>query len=174
MKNFTDMIAIMVQYFGPDAKRIQHFMKVWAFAKTIGEQEQLNGDEQKVLEIAAVIHDIGIHIAEEKYNSASGIYQQIEGPRIADMLLLNLGFDRKVIDRVHYLVAHHHSYTNIDSIDLQILIEADFLVNSFEDEMEIEVIRNFRDKIFKTATGTKLLNDMYGLFTPEDEERIFK
>lgn len=173
MKNLTDMIAIMVQYFGPDAKRIQHFMKVWAFAKTIGEQEMLDEKMQYNLEISAIIHDIGIHVAEEKYNSTSGIYQQIEGPSISDMLLLNLGFDRSIIDRVHFLVANHHTYSNIQDMDHQILIESDFLVNAYEDSLDSDTIRNFRDTVFQTATGTKMLNDMYGLNTLEDDEKIY-
>ncbi len=173
MKTLTDMIAIMVQYFGPDSKRIQHFMKVWAFAKTIGEQEMLDEKTEYNLEIAAIMHDIGAHIAEEKYNSTSNLYKTIEGPSISDMILLNLGIDRSVIERVHFLVANHNTYSGNMDKDLQILIEADFLVNSYEEGLEVEAIRSFRDKYFKTATGTKLLNDMYGLFTPEDEERIF-
>ena len=34
-----------------------------------------------------------------------------------------------MIRRVEYLVGHHHTYKDIDGLDYQILVEADFLVN---------------------------------------------
>ena len=43
--------------------------------------------------------------------------------------LSKLGYDKKIIERVSYLVAHHHTYNEIDDVDYQILVEADFLVN---------------------------------------------
>ena len=36
------------------------------------------------------------------------------------------------VERISWLVAHHHTYTNIDGPDHQILLEADFLVNAGE------------------------------------------
>ena len=42
------------------------------------------------------------------------------------------GFDAELIDRISYLIAHHHTVTGIDGMDYQILIEADFLVNAAE------------------------------------------
>ncbi len=32
------------------------------------------------------------------------------------------------LDRVQYLIAHHHTYDNIDGIDYQILVELIFLL----------------------------------------------
>jgi hypothetical protein len=51
------------------------------------------------------------------------------------MLLEGLGIEAAYIDRVCWLIAHHHTYTNIKEIDYQILVEADFLVNFYEDDM---------------------------------------
>ena len=48
-------------------------------------------------------------------------------------MLKELGFDQDVSNRVQYLIAHHHTYDAIDGIDYQILIEADFLVNMYEE-----------------------------------------
>ena len=46
--------------------------------------------------------------------------------------LADSGFDAELIDRISYLIAHHHTVTGIDGMDYQILIEADFLVNAAE------------------------------------------
>ena len=61
---------------------------------------------QNQLETAAYVHDIGIKISEEKYNSSAGKYQEIEGPPIAEEMLTKLGYDKDVIERVSYLVGH--------------------------------------------------------------------
>lgn len=80
MRNINHVTQAMIAYFDGDVKRINHFLKVHAFAKLIGELEGLEGTELETLEIAALTHDTGIKISEEKYQSASGHYQQIEGP----------------------------------------------------------------------------------------------
>lgn len=42
---------------------------------------------------------------------------------------------------MEYLVGHHHTYKDIDGLDYQILVEADFLVNYFEDGLDKEHIK---------------------------------
>lgn len=41
-------------------------------------------------------------------------------------MLENLSYDKDIIERVCYLVGHHHTYNSIDGMDYQILVEADF------------------------------------------------
>lgn len=151
----------MSSYFDGDVRRINHFLKVYAYAKAIGELEGLDDSTQNILEISAITHDIGIKNSEKKYNSASGNLQQLEGPPEASELLKKLGIENDVIDRVCWLIAHHHTYTDIEGIDYQILLEADFLVNAFEDGLPYEAIRSFRDKIFRTSSGIDMLNSIY-------------
>lgn len=83
----SDVIIEMIKYYANDARRVNHFMKVYSFAKSIGELEKIDKKEQEILEIAAVVHDIGIKISEEKYNSSAGKYQEIEGPKVAEEML---------------------------------------------------------------------------------------
>lgn len=158
----TGFIAqAMTEYFKGDAKRINHFMKVHGFAKAIGEQEGLDERTMEILEVTALVHDIGIKVSEKKYNSSSGYYQQIEGPAEAEKLLAPFGYDKEFIERVKFLIAHHHKYNCIDNMDYQILIEADFIVNTFEDEISDATINDIHDKVFKTASGKKFLEDLY-------------
>lgn len=151
----------MIKYYAGDVKRINHFMKVHGFAKVIGEGEKLDEKTMFTLETASYVHDIGIKMSEQKYNSSAGKYQEELGPAEAETMLKKLGFDEDVIKRVSYLVGHHHTYSNIDGIDYQILIEADFIVNIFEDEIDADSIKSIREKIFKTETGKKILDNMY-------------
>lgn len=156
------LIAAMVDLYHGDARRIHHFMKVHNFAATIASLENVDPVTTSTLETAAIVHDIGIHTCEAKYGQCGGHFQEIEGPAIARNLLTDLGgYPDDVIDRVCYLVGHHHTYTNVDGIDYQILLEADFLVNAYEDEMSAQAIASFKAKVFKTASGKKLLDDMF-------------
>ena len=108
----------MIRYYAGDPKRIQHFIKVYTFAKMIGEKEKLPAGEQFILETAAIVHDIGIKPAEEKFGQCGGKLQEQEGPAVAQKLLAELGYPEKVIARVCYLVGHHHTYDGIDGMDL--------------------------------------------------------
>ncbi len=155
------VINEMIDYYANDPRRINHFLKVYSFSKAIGELENLDEETQYILEIAAIMHDVGIKISEEKYNSSAGNYQEIEGPPIAQKMLEGLCVDEKIIDRVCFLIAHHHTYSKIDNIDYQILVEADFLVNIYEDEIKQERIISIKDKYFKTKSGINFLEKLY-------------
>lgn len=153
----------MIDYDAGDARRIQHFLKVYLYAGLIGRAEQLPEEMLETLETVAILHDIGIHAAEEKYGSAAGKYQEIEGPAPARALLERIGCPEHRIERVCYLIAHHHTYGEVDGPDYQILIEADFLVNAYEDALSPQAIAAFREKCFQTESGKRLLDTMYGL-----------
>ena len=89
--------------------------------------------------------------------------QEKEGPKVAKKLLYRLGFDNEASERIQYLVGHHHTYTNIDSIDYHILVEADFLVNLYEDNLPIEAVKKAYDTIFETSAGKNICKAMFGL-----------
>ena len=151
----------MMEYDHGDVPRIQHFVKVYEFARMIGLMEGLDLKTQFTLESAAVVHDIGIHISEQKYGSSSGKYQELEGPGEARTMLTALSWPLEVIDRVCYLVGHHHTYDNIDGMDYQILVEADFLVNLFEDGSTPDTQKSVFERIFRTEGGKRLFRLMF-------------
>ena len=155
------IIKEMIKYFEGDVRRINHALKVYTFADIISDSEKLSPQKRKVLLTAAVVHDVGIKKAEEKYGSSAAKYQEQEGPGQAEIILRKYNFDNQFIDRVCFLVGNHHSYTEIDNIDFQILVEADFLVNIYEDNMDKEKIIKIKDNIFKTAAGIELLEILY-------------
>ena len=156
------LILKMTAFNKGDPKRIQHFVKVYEYAHTIGKLEGLDEKSQKILDIAAILHDIGIRPAEEKYGRCDGKLQEQEGPVYARKMLEEfVEVTEEEIDRVCYLIGHHHTYTGVDGKDYQILLEADFLVNAYEDKLSPESICTFRENVFRTETGTELLNTMY-------------
>ena len=161
--NIPQLIQRAVAYDRGDARRIQHFLKVYTYADLIGRLEQLPAETQEILTVAAVLHDIGIHAAEEKYGSPSGKYQELEGPAIAKEILDQMQCPPALTERVCWLIAHHHTYTGVDGADYQILLEADFLVNAYEDSLDKKAITTFRDKIFRTKSGIDCLNTTFAL-----------
>ena len=140
---------------------INHFLTVWSYAKTIGELEKLDEETQYVLEVAAVTHDIGCPLCREKYKSIEGPLQEKEGAVLVKEFLKDTTLTNQEIDRVSYLVGHHHTLSEIDGLDYQILIEADYIVNAAESNYSKENIENFCCKFFKTEAGIKLLKAVF-------------
>ncbi len=161
MESFEALIMGMVEHDAGHPKMIQHFLKVYEFARLIGKAEHLEEGLQFTLETAAVVHDIGILAAKKKYGSGAGKYQEKEGPAEAEKLLSGLGWPPAVIERVSYLVGHHHTYTDIDGADYQILVEADFLVNLLENESSSDAKKNAYERIFKTKSGKNFFQLLY-------------
>lgn len=142
--------------------RVQHFLKVYQFAQIIADAEGMTGDAREILDVATLMHDIGIRPCEEKYGHCTGKMQEEEGPAYARAMLAEAGCDSEnLIERVCWLIAHHHTYDELEGLDYRILIEADYLVNAYENNASQEAIRNMRGKIFRTDMGKKLLDAMF-------------
>ena len=158
---YYQIVEDMLTYFKNDVARINHALKVYSFSKIISEKESITKKKSQVIYIAAIFHDIGIKKAEEKYSSFAGEYQEQEGPPVAREILDQYDFSDNILDRVCFLIGNHHSYDKIDGIDFQILVEADFLVNIFDENMSSQQIESIKDNIFKTETREFLLREMY-------------
>ena len=161
-QQLDDLFMDMIAYYDGDPKRIQHFTKVHSYARLIGIGEELDDASLFILEAAAYTHDIGIRVAEEKYGRCDGKLQEQEGPIIAQKMLSQLGVENYIVERICFLIGHHHTYDNIDGLDYQILVEADFLVNLYEDDAGNRAIDKAYKRIFKTETGKKIFRLMFG------------
>ena len=160
-QQLDDLFFRMIDYFSGDPKRIQHFMKVHSFARLIGMREGLDETSLFILEAAAYTHDIGIRPAEKKYGRCDGKLQEQEGPIVAQKMLSDVGIENYLVDRICYLSGHHHTYDRIDGQDYQILVEADFLVNLYEDDVNRHAIEQAYRNIFKTKTGKDIFCRMF-------------
>ena len=161
----TQTLALaMIDYNNGDPKRIQHTTKVHAYASMIGRIEGLDEETLFILESAALVHDIGIRASEQKYGHQNGKLQEQEGPAVAREMLTRIGgYSERQIERICWLVGHHHTYHVCEDLDYQILIEADFIVNLYEDNESPHAIRAVRKNIFRTGSGTKMLETMFGI-----------
>jgi putative nucleotidyltransferase with HDIG domain len=150
----------MKKYFGKDFKRVNHAFKVARYAEQILKME---GGNPLVVLGAAYLHDIGIHEAERKYGSTSSHYQEQEGPAIAREILERLDVQKEMIEEICDIIGHHHSPRNEETLNFQILYEADWLVNIDEEGIskDREKLEGIIEKEFRTATGKQLADNLF-------------
>lgn len=159
----SEIMEKMITFSDGNLHDIDHVIRVWTYAKLIGEQEKLDTDTQFILEVAAITHDIACPLCREKYGNTNGKLQESEGEQLAEVFLIDSGLGREQIERVKYLVGHHHTLTDIDGMDYQILIEADYIANASENGYSDENIRNFLRRICATRTGARLICAIFGV-----------
>ncbi len=154
-------IEKMIGFYEGNLHDIEHFMKVWSYAKTIGELENVDNEIQETLEFAAIVHDIACPLCRKKYGSTAGPYQEKEGIPLTKEFYEEFNLPAEQVERICYLVGHHHSFNEIEGMDYQILVEADFLVNASESNMDEKTIASFKEQVFQTNAGTRLLDEIY-------------
>jgi HD superfamily phosphodiesterase len=164
----TDMIEItidrvkneMMDFFGADRKRIDHALKVLDYAEEINSIEKA---DPLIVASAAILHDIGIHAAEQKHGSSAGNFQELEGPPIARNILRRNGFAEPDIEHICAIIANHHSAKDIDTPEFRVIWDSDWLVN-IPDEMDLSdkaALRRLIEKVFKTAAGKEAAKTIF-------------
>ena len=156
----SGILEKMIRFSDGNIHDIDHLIRVWTYAKTIGELEALDSGTQFILEVAAITHDIACPLCREKYGNTNGKRQEEEGVPMVREFLSDTGMDSEQIDRVAFLVGHHHTFAGIDSSDWQILVEADYIANASENGYSDDNVRNFMNRIMKTESGKRILTDV--------------
>lgn len=159
----SEIMEKMITFSDGNLHDIDHVIRVWTYAKLIGEQEKLDTDTQFILEVAAITHDIACPLCREKYGNTNGKLQESEGEQLVEVFLIDSGLSEKQIERVKYLVGHHHTLTDIDGMDYQILIEADYIANASENGYSDENIRIFSRRVCTTRAGARLISAIFGV-----------
>ncbi len=167
MISISEAIVKMISDCGGSQHDICHFMKVWAYARTIGELEGLDTRTQQTLEFSAIVHDIACPDLREEYGNAPWNLQETYGPPLVREFYKDSGMDEEMLSRICFLVGHHHTTADVKGMDHQILLEADFLVNAGEQEKYLKNAVSYREKVFKTKTGIELLEKMFLTGEPE-------
>lgn len=159
--NIAEIMKKMIDFSDSNIHDIDHFIRVWTYAKTIGELESLDAETQYILEVAAITHDIACPLCREKYGSTNGKHQETEGAPMVRDFLQDTGLTDAQIDRVAFLVGHHHTFTDVCGKDYQILLEADYIANASENGYERRSVENFIHKIMRTESGKALAKAVF-------------
>lgn len=153
----ANLMNQVLRYEAGHPRRTQHVLKVYALAKLLGEREQLSVENQQILQAAAILHDIAIKYCKEHYHGdASQNNQQREAPHLVQDFLNEANYLPSYIPQITKLVLHHHDYERPKSQLLQLLMEADLIVNCYESELKPQKTESIR-QIFQTTTGKELL-----------------
>ncbi len=160
----SQIMEKMIQRSAGNIHDTEHFIKVWSYAKTIGELERLDPEAQFILEAAAITHDIACPVCRVKYGSADGRLQEKESPPLIRAFFAGTDLPEPLAERVSYLVGHHHTYEGVDGPDWQILLEADYIVNASENSFPKENIKRFLEVHAKTPSRERIIREVFGLF----------
>ena len=143
------MISLMIQHNGGQPEKIYHMMKIYSFARIIAIEEGVDDEARELIEAAAVLCELG------ESSSESAV--------LADMLLLNLGYERKVIESVCRLILGADGNDELCDIRQQILEEARFLVSAYEQKLDKETIVETLSQRFLTSCGKHYLCDIFSV-----------
>lgn len=147
------VIEEMKKEFRERPQGIEHTRNVLKNAEDIMKHEDLTEDQQELISILAILHDIGIPEAIKKHGSSKSTFQEKEGAVLARRILEKLEYDPDKTDRICYIVGNHHTASKVDGLDFQILWEADLLENM--KAMEIPRDPDKRKKLIAENFETK-------------------
>ena len=155
------MTEKMLAFYAGSIHDVDHFLKVTAYADLIASLSGVSEDIRQTVILTAIVHDIACPLCREKYGSAPGNRQEEESEALLRPFLAEFALPDALRERIIFIVCHHHTYTGVDGMDWQIMLEADFLVNAAESSMSAQAVRNFDEKVFRTEAGHRLLRELY-------------
>ncbi len=159
----SQIMEKMIAFSDGNTHDIDHLIRVWTYSKMIGELEGLDEQTQLVLEAAAITHDIACPLCRKKNGNTNGKHQEQEGRVMVREFLAGTEMSEEQIERIAFLVGHHHTYLDIDGIDYQILVEADYIANATENGYSLQNVENFMRKTMKTESGKRVLKSVFAL-----------
>lgn len=135
-------------------RRTEHILKVYGLARLLAEEQSLSGEERAVLQASAILHDIPIKYCKEHCGGdASQENQRRQAPRMVGEFMARAGYPPQWVPRVLELVEHHHDNEKASNLLLSLLVEADVLVNCYEEALPPEKV----ERLFHTEAGRRLL-----------------
>jgi len=124
------LVVKLIEFFEKDFRRIEHDLSVLYESEKIVENRE--AFDRDIVISCALLHDVGIKISEEKFGYNNGKTQEEFGPPIAENILYEIGLESEKIVKVKQIIANHHSPSRYDYIELEILKEADRIINTKE------------------------------------------
>ena len=121
------IIRALLEHFEDDNRRIDHAISVLIRAERIL-MDRDDCDNELVVAVA-LLHDVGIKISEAKLGYNDGKTQELYGPDVVEKILVGIGFAPDKIVKAKEIVGNHHSPSRYDYPELEVLKQADRIVN---------------------------------------------
>ena len=122
---------LLIEYFENDNRRIEHALAVLKESELLQANSNTDFDDEIVI-ATALLHDIGIKISEDKLGYNNGKTQEEYGPPVAEKLLKSIDFPTAKIKIVKEIISNHHSPSKYGYPELELLKQADRIVNKNE------------------------------------------
>ena len=152
----------VVEYFAAtDMSQIGHTEAVHNFAQLLGKLEGYDEHRQAIIEISALLHDIGCPNAKEKYGNTNAPNQEKEGkPKAAELLAK---YDITAEDKalIADVVGVHHHIKQLQEMGFELLAEADLIVNLLEGYYKMEQAQNLYETCVTSVSGKELFKNMF-------------
>ena len=124
------IVKLLIEFFGDDDRRIEHACE-FCTTPTESWPSMVLCDPEIVI-ASALLHDVGIKVSEAKLGYNNGRTQEEYGPPAAEALLRSINFPPEKIEVVKKIVGNHHSPSRYDYPELEVLKQADLIVNRNE------------------------------------------
>ena len=72
----SQIMEKMIAFSEGNIHDIDHFVRVWNYAKTISELEEIDSETQFILEVAAITHDIACLFAVKNMETQTGNFRK--------------------------------------------------------------------------------------------------
>lgn len=161
----------MIDYYAAcDSTQIAHTLCVHEYTRMLAMREGYDERKRGLLEIAALLHDIGCPSAKWKYGDSQPIHQQQEGMCIAadwfasDPSWLDTQEAQWVVD----VVGAHHNAVQAEVLGFEVLYEADLIVNLFEGYYPVDYADVYYRKMVRTKSGKQLFRQLFARWIKKD------
>lgn len=160
MDHESTLLQNALRYEAGHNRRTQHILKVYTLTRLIGEHMGLTARERRIVQAAAILHDIAIKYCKEHCGGdASQQNQRRAAPGLVHEFLQQAGYAMEDEPEILALVEQHHDYDRPRSAMLQALIEADLMINCYESAPD-EAQRTRMRSYFASDLGKELF-DLY-------------
>lgn len=159
VKTMSD--RVMAYFAKNDQSQIPHTLNVAYFTRLIAANEEYNEEKKTLMEIAALLHDIGCPQAKSKYGNSLPVNQEKEGRIVAENILCNCNeLTQEQKEWLCDVVGNHHHHNKVVELGFEALADADLIVNMIEGYYDKNRSSIFRKMIF-TNKGREIFNELF-------------
>lgn len=158
----TKLHKEVIEYFAStDLTQIGHTEAVHNFAQLLAKLEKYDEKRQAMIEMSALLHDIGCPNAKVKYGNTNAPNQEKEGKPKAAEMLANYPMPKEDKELLAEVVGLHHHHNKLKEMGFEILAEADLIVNLLEGYYKPEQAQYLFEHLVTTKSGRDLYRNMF-------------
>ena len=153
----TLMMRVIEYFASKDMSQITHTLCVHEYTRLIALREGYKTHKVLLLELAALLHDIGCPRSKELYGNCLPVNQERIGAEIVSEWMPAYGkLAPKEIDWLVKVVGTHHQLPMAKEYGFEALFEADLIVNLMEGYYPKEKAALYEKNMVRTASGKAL------------------